>query len=195
MNRGRLKINRQIIRKTILLLGVFFFLVLAFFLLLHYVNIKKNLLNLSISKGYISLNKIDYKYYKNGVIYFEIFAKSLIYSSPKKNIIMLHNVKILIYGKDMKPKYIITGKSGRLNAASKNVRVSGDVTIKSSAGSYMKTEKLYYFSKDGKIFAPGDVKIKGKNYSISGTGMLFFANRKIFILQKDVNVTYIGVNR
>ena len=180
-------INQQILRKTALVLGIMFLLVLAFFLILHYINIKKGLLNLSISKGYITLKTVDYKFFKNGTLAYEIFSKSLNYYSPKRNIIKLEDVKAYIYGKNKKPAYIITGRHGRLNAVSKNVTVSGGVIIKDINGSSMKTKLIYYVAKDDKIVAPGYMKIKGKNYDISGSGLIFYIKKRIFILNKDVH--------
>lgn len=180
-------INQQILRKIALILGILFLLVLGFFLILHYINIKKGFLNLSISKGYISLKTVDYKFFKNGALTYEVFSKSLNYSSPSKNIIKLNGVKAYIYGKNKKPAYIIIGKYGRLNAVSKNVAVSGGVIIKDINGSYMKAKLIYYFAKDDKIVAPGRMKIKGKNYYISGSGLVFYIKKKVFILHKDVH--------
>lgn len=180
------KFNRQILRKIALALGIAFLLVLGVFLILHYVNIKKKLLNISISRGYISLKKIDYKFFKKGILTYEIFSKSLNYSSPSKNIIKLNDVKAYIYGKNKKPEYIVVGRYGRLNAVSKNITVSGGVTIRDINGSYMKTKLLYYFAKDDKIIVPGSLQIKGKNYDISGEGLIFYIKKKIFILNKNV---------
>ncbi len=185
---GFKEINRQILRKIALILGIVFLSVLAFFLILHYINIKKGLLNLNISKGYISLKKVDYKFFKSGALTYEIFSKSLNYSSPKKNIIKLNGVKAYIYGKNKKPAYVIIGKYGRLNVVSKNVTISGGVIIKDIInGSYMKAKLIYYFAKDDKIVAPGYMKIKSKNYYISGSGLVFYIKKRIFILNKDVH--------
>ncbi len=180
-------LNRKILRRTALVLGIAFLAVLAFFLFLHYLHNDKGLLSFKISKGYISLKKIDYKYFKKGMLAYEIFAGSLNYRSQKKNIIRLNGVKAYIYGKNKKPAFIITGKSGRLNSVSKNVIISGGVIIKNVRGASMKTPIIYYFAKDDKIVAPDYMKIKGKNYFISGRGLVFYIKKNIFILQKDVH--------
>ena len=180
-------LDRKILRKTALALGFGFLVVLGFFLLLHYLHSNKGLLGFKISKGYISLKKIDYKFFKKGVLSYEIFADSLNYRSQKKNVIKLNAVKIYIYGKNKKPAFIITGKSGILNSVSKNVIISGGVIIKSAKGAYMKTDIIDYFAKGDKIVAPYYMEIKGKNYFISGNGLIFYIKKNIFILQKDVH--------
>lgn len=179
-------INRQILRSIVLIFGIAFFLTLGFFLILHYVNIKKGFLNLGISKGYISLSKVDYKFFKHGSLAYEIFSKSLSYSSPAKHIIRLKDVRVYIYGKNKKYIYIITGKDGRLNADSKDIMVSGDVAIKGAGGLRVSAKSIYYFAKDDKIITPGYVKIKGNGYHISGSGLLLYVKQRIFILHRDV---------
>lgn len=180
-------LDRKILRRTYLVLGIGFLAVLGFFLFLHYMRSNKGLLGFKISKGYISLKKIDYKFFKKGALAYEIFADSLNYRSQKKNIIKLNAVKVYIYGKNKKPAFIITGKSGRLNSVSKNVIISGGVIIKSAKGAYMKTGIIDYFAKDDKIVAPDYMEIKGKNYFISGSGLIFYVKKNIFILQKNVH--------
>ncbi|MCL4428351.1 MAG: LPS export ABC transporter periplasmic protein LptC, partial [Deltaproteobacteria bacterium] len=140
--------NRKILRKTAFILGLGFLVVLGFFLLLHYLENNRGLVGFKISKGYISLKKIDYKFFKKGILAYEIFADSLNYQSQKKNIIKLNRVRVYIYGKNKKPAFIITGKSGRLNSVSKNVIISGGVIIKSAKGTSMKTGIIDYFAKD-----------------------------------------------
>ena len=180
-------LDRKILRRASLVLGLGFLAVLGFFLFLHYMHSNKGLLGFKISKGYISLKKIDYKFFKKGALAYEIFADSLNYRSQKKNIIKLNAVKVYIYGKNKKPAFIITGKSGRLNSVSKNVIISGGVIIKSAKGAYMKTGVIDYFAKDDKIVAPDYMEIKGKNYFISGSGLIFYVKKNIFILQKNVH--------
>ncbi len=180
-------LDRKILRRASLVLGLGFLAVLGFFLFLHYMHGNKGLLGFKISKGYISLKKIDYKFFKKGALAYEIFADSLNYRSQKKNIIKLNAVKVYIYGKNKKPAFIITGKSGRLNSVSKNVIISGGVIIKSAKGAYMETAIIDYFAKDDKIVAPDYMKIKGKNYFISGSGLIFYVKKNIFILQKNVH--------
>ena len=180
-------LDRKILRRTYLVLGLGFLAVLGFFLFLHYMRSNKGLLGFKISKGYISLKKIDYKFFKKGALAYEIFADSLNYRSQKKNIIKLNAVKVYIYGKNKKPAFIITGKTGRLNSVSKNVIISGGVIIKSAKGAYMKTGIIDYFAKDDKIVAPDYMEIKGKNYFISGSGLIFYVKKNIFILQKNVH--------
>ena len=180
-------LDRKILRRASLVLGLGFLAVLGFFLFLHYMHGNKGLLGFKISKGYISLKKIDYKFFKKGALAYEIFADSLNYRSQKKNIIKLNAVKVYIYGKNKKPAFIITGKSGRLNSVSKNVIISGGAIIKSAKGAYMKTGIIDYFAKDDKIVAPDYMEIKGKNYFISGNGLIFYVKKNIFILQKNVH--------
>ena len=180
-------LDRKILRRASLVLGLGFLAVLGFFLFLHYMHGNKGLLGFKISKGYISLKKIDYKFFKKGALAYEIFADSLNYRSQKKNIIKLNAVKVYIYGKNKKPAFIITGKTGRLNSVSKNVIISGGAIIKSAKGAYMKTGIIDYFAKDDKIVAPDYMEIKGKNYFISGNGLIFYVKKNIFILQKNVH--------
>lgn len=180
-------LDRKILRRIALILALGFILMLCFFLLLHYLHNKKGLLNFKISKGYISLKKVNYKFFKKGALAYEVFAKSLNYRSKKNNVIKLNSVRAYIYGKNKKPAFIITGKSGRLNAVSKNVVISGGVIIRSAKGAVIKTGIIDYFAKDDKIVAPGYIKIKGKNYFISGSGLIFYVKKNIFILQKDVH--------
>ncbi|MCL4542740.1 MAG: LPS export ABC transporter periplasmic protein LptC [Deltaproteobacteria bacterium] len=189
---GLKAVNRLFFKNMALIFGVLFLSALGLFLILHYINVKRRFLNLSIPAGYISLKEIDYKFFKGGILTYEIFSKSLNYSSPKKDIIKLNGVKTYIYGKNKKPAYIITGKYGRLNAASKNVTVSGGVIIRDIKGQYVKAKLMYYSAKDDKITVPGYTKIKGKNYYVSGSGLVFYIKKMIFILHKDVHFISYG---
>jgi LPS export ABC transporter protein LptC len=179
--------DKKILRRIALILGLSFLAALGFFLILHYLHNNKGLLNFKISKGYISLKKVNYKFFKKGSLKYEIFADSLNYRSKKKNIIKLNKVKAYIYGKNKKPAFIITGKSGSLNSVSKNVVISGGVIIKSAKGTSIKTAIIDYFAKEDKIVAPYYIKIKGKNYLISGKGLIFYVKKNIFVLQKNVH--------
>ena len=77
--------NNNIIKKVSLSIGIFFIAVLVFFLILHYIDLKnKSFLQLKISKNYIKLKKINYKFFKHGKLAYEIFSKSLNYLTPKK---------------------------------------------------------------------------------------------------------------
>ncbi len=180
-------LDRQILRKITLISGIVFLLILGFFLIIHYLNNKKDLLNFKISKGYISLKKVDYKFFKKGVLAYEIFSKGLNYRSQKEEVIKLNGVNAYIYGKNKKPAYIITGKFGRLNTVSKNIIISGDVIIKYARGVRMKTNMIRFFVKENKIIAPGYMEIRGKNYFISGKMLIIYIKKGIFILRKDVH--------
>ncbi len=182
-----MRLDRKILRKTALILSLGFILALGFSLFLHYLHNAKGLIDFKISKGYISLRKVDYKFFKKGALAYEIFAKSLDYRSKKKNIIKLNIVKAYIYGKNKKPEFVIRGKTGRLNSFSKNVIVSGGVTIKTRKGTFMKTSIIDYFAKNNKIVAPDYMVIKGENYSVSGSGLIYYIKKRIFVLQKNVH--------
>ncbi len=182
-----MSLDRKTIRIIALLLTLCFIAVLAVFLMMHYLRVNKGLFNFKISKGYINLKKVDYKFYKKGILAYEIFARSLNYQSKKKNIIKLNSVKIYIYGKNKKPAYIINGKTGKLNTVSKNVLISGGVSIKGLNGMLIKTHMIDYFAKKNEIAAPGGMKIKSKNYFISGEGFIYYVHKKLFVLQKDVH--------
>lgn len=183
-----IKDKNRFIKKIAFVLGLFFLAVLVFFLILHYISLsQKSFLKLRISKNYITLKKVDYKFFKNGKLAYEIFSKNLNYFSPKKNIIVLHDVLAYVYDKKGKLQYTITGKLGRLNIVTKNVKFSGNVKIKDNAGSYIITSLIYYFWKEQKIIAPNHIKIVGKKYTISGVGLALFIKKSIFILSKDVN--------
>ena len=182
-----MSLDRKTIRIIALILSLCFIAILAVFLILHYLRGNTGLFNFKISKGYISLKKIDYKFYKKGILAYEIFAKSLNYKSKKKNIIKLNAVKIYIYCKNRKPAYIIIGKTGKLNTVSKNVIISGGVSINGSNGMLIKTDIIDYFAKKDEIAAPGGMKIKSKNYFISGEGFIYYVKKKLFVLRKDVH--------
>jgi LPS export ABC transporter protein LptC len=180
--------NNNIIKKVSLFIGIFFIAVLVFFLILHYIDLKnKSFLQLKISKNYIKLKKINYKFFKHGKLAYEIFSKSLNYLTPKKNTIKLKAVRVLIFNSKKQPKYTITGNSGILNTATKNVSFSGNVIVKSRKGSYFKTDLLFYFRHNQKIIAPNSIKLSGKKYFITGIGLTLYVKKSIFIIDKDVN--------
>lgn len=180
-------LNRQLFRKIMLVSGIVFLFILVFFLFLHYLRQKKGLLDFRISRGYINLSRIDYKFFKKGVLTYEIFADKLNYQSENKNAIRLRDVKAYIYGKEKKIDYVITGKSGILNTKSKDVKVSGGVVIKYSGGTDLTANTMNYEAKKDSINIPGRVEIKGKNYFISGIGLIFSIKRNVFLLQKNVH--------
>jgi LPS export ABC transporter protein LptC len=180
--------NINVIKKISLFIGIFFIIVLAFFLILHYINIKKeSFLQIKISKNYIKLKKINYKFFKHGKLTYEIFAKSLKYLTPKKNIIKLKDVKAVIFNSVNKPEYTITGNSGRLNIKTKNVIFSGNILVKSTKDSELATDLLYYFNLKQKILAPNDFKLSGKKYFVTGKELTMYLKKNIFVIGKDVN--------
>ncbi len=188
----KIKYKNDFIKRVAFSLGLFFLALLGFFLLLHYISFEGiSSIKFKVSKNYINLKKIDYKFFKKGKLAYEIFSENLNYPSHRKNIITLNNVKVFIYDirHKKKPKYIITSGSGRLNVITKDVRFSGNVIIRDVNGSEIKTAAVDYLEKKDEFEAPGYIKITGKKYIITGTGLKFYVKKDIFTIKKGVSMS------
>jgi len=77
-----------------------------------------------------------------------------------KDLWELRQVKVVLFA-DNGVEFTVTGKTGEIDSASKNLRVSGEVITRSSNGYVFKTETVSYQSSSRRITSPSRVQMEG----------------------------------
>ncbi len=88
--------------------------------------------------------------------------------------------------------FLVTGNRGRVQVKSKNMRVEGDVIIKSSNGYTFRTQAMDYDSKvrrisaDSRVEMVGPKDIQGHALKLTGVGMQAFSDKGSMEVLRDV---------
>jgi LPS export ABC transporter protein LptC len=81
--------------------------------------------------------------------------------------------------------FIMTGNTGRLNTETKNMEISGNVTIDSDQGDHLTTDVLTYSDSDQKFHTDSPIEMKNSRMQVQGTGMSFsLKDKDISLLSK-----------
>jgi len=113
-------------------------------------------------------------------------------ASIKANeVLELETVKAVFFS-DNGVTFNVTGKQGSVQVKSKNMRVEGDVVIRSSNGYTFRTPSMDYDSKIRRIIADGRVEmvgpkdVQGHALKLSGVGMEAFLDKGSMEVLRDV---------
>ena len=77
---------------------------------------------------------------------------------------------------------------------SRNIRISGNVTILASNGVSMKTDSLYFRSKERRIDSDSRVLMEGSRFRLVGTGLQGQTDLGKYKLKEKVSATIYGTS-
>lgn len=103
----------------------------------------------------------------------------------------LNKIKVLFYRGD-KVSFTVTGDAGKIDAKTKNLSFSGNVSTVSENGYSFQTNTIQYISENRSLLSPDDVKMfgprdaKGEGLIVKGKRMLSFVDESRMIIQQDV---------
>ena len=81
--------------------------------------------------------------------------------------------------------FVMTGNKGRMNTETKDLDISGDVTIISNQGERFTTDVLKYSNAEQRIYTDSQVVMENAKMRIRGTGMSLSLNdRKVTLTSK-----------
>jgi LPS export ABC transporter protein LptC len=104
----------------------------------------------------------------------EIIADTAKYMKSE-NLAVFDNLKIKVITQDGKT-FVMTGKSGRMNTETKNIEISGNVTIVSDQGDRLTTDILKYSGSEKRIYTDSPVVMENARMQVRGTGMTLSLN-------------------
>ncbi len=124
------------------------------------------------------LEKIRFVEDKKGRKTWELEAKS-IEQHEDQNSVDLNDVKVTVYTKEGR-RFVITGERATVNQKSKDVKLSGNVTLTTSDGYRLRTESVAYHHEKKQIDTSDPVEMEGEGFRVQGQGMFVDIEARLF---------------
>ncbi len=138
----------------------------------------------------LDIDKIHVVQNTKGVKEWELWADSAkVYR--QKSLTVLKNLKLRFYPKEGAPAYV-TAQEGTMQNESRDLSMRGDVTILASNGVLMKTDSLYFDSKEKRIDSDSQVLMEGDRFRLTGTGLQGRTDLGSYMLKEKVSATIYG---
>lgn len=107
----------------------------------------------------------------------------------------LRNVRVIFYSPD-RPPLVVTAREGEVNMDTRQVMARGNVEMKSQEGYTLKTETLHWIPKGKLVKTRDPVRIEGKDFEITGVGMVAEVGRHTVRVLRNVRaVLHSGVKK
>jgi LPS export ABC transporter protein LptC len=97
----------------------------------------------------------------------------------------LEDLRIKVFAKGRKPIHI-TGETGELDNASKNLRIRGNVEVVSEEGFTLRTEEVLWLNEKREIVNEKPVWLSTKGFRLQGKGLRVKVDKQQFFLQEKV---------
>lgn len=147
-------------------------------------------ISLTDSDADFNIDKVHVVQNTKGVREWELWADSAkVYR--QKGLTILKNLKLRFYPKDGEPSHV-TAQEGTMQNESRNIRISGNVTILASNGVSMKTDSLYFRSREKRIVSDSKVLMEGTRFRLVGTGLRGQTDTGKYKLKEKVSATIYG---
>ena len=146
--------------------------------------------SLTNSDADLNIDKMHVVQNTKGVREWELWADSAkVYR--QKGLTILKNLKLRFYSDEGDPSHV-TAQEGTMQNESRNIRISGNVTILASNGVSMKTDSLYFHSKEKRIDSDSKVLMEGARFRLVGTGLQGHTDIGKYKLKEKVSATIYG---
>ncbi len=136
------------------------------------------------------LKDVCYTEIKDGVKEWALNADSASYYE-NKDTLLLNHLYMVFYRKDDK-QVTVTGKRGKLNTATRDVEIYGDVVVIPDNSYRLKTNHLWYSSRNRSLSTKDMVWIVGQDIVMEGEGLEFHVDTKRVAVLKDVRTMVTG---
>ena len=164
-------------RKTKFIILILTVLVGGFVLFRLWVNLKdgkvaekkQEVPKVSSENADMSLEKIRLVEDKHGRRTWELEAKAA-QQSNEQNVMILQEPKVTYYTEEGRI-IVVTGRQGKIHQNSKDMELTGDVSLRSSDGYTLKTNSLNYSHEKKKMTTSDLVEIEGDQMRLVGQGM------------------------
>ncbi len=111
----------------------------------------------------------------------------------KKDFTQMENIHLRFYSKNGEVMDV-TADSGLMENQSRNMRLRGNVLIKSQDGVSLRTESLQFRPKEKKIDSDEKILIEGKSFHLSGVGLRGRTDLEQYFLKKNVQAVIYETN-
>jgi LPS export ABC transporter protein LptC len=91
--------------------------------------------------------------------------------------------------------FVMTGNKGRMNTETKDLDISGDVTVTSNQGEHFTTDVLKYSNAEQRIYTDSQVVMENARMRIRGTGMSLSLKDRNVTLSSKVTARINGNDR
>ncbi len=151
---------------------------------------EKDIPKVSTLSADMQMEKVRFVEDKHGRKTWELEAKSA-EQYQDQNIVTLEDVKVTFYSKDGRI-FIVTGNQAKVNQDSKDLELTGDVTLSSSDGYRLKTYSISYRNSEKRVTSADPVVMEGELIRLVGKGMLVDLESKTFKVLSDVKTQWRG---
>ena len=135
----------------------------------------------------LQVKNVRYTEVGDSGIKWEILADAARYQK-KENLAILDKVTVRLVMKDGET-FIMTGDRGRLDTASRDMEIEGNVGIVSENGDRFTTDRLRYMNAGKRIETDRPVVMENRSIRVSGVGMIFSLERKKVTLLSQVRAS------
>ncbi len=103
----------------------------------------------------------------------------------------LKNVKVLFYSGE-KPEFTVTGTNGKIDAKTRDMKISGNVLVQSQNGYRFQTETINYLSENrliksvDKVKMTGPLDSNGKGIQVTGDWMEALVDKNLMQIKRNV---------
>lgn len=144
---------------------------------------EKALLKVLSERVDLEVKNVHYTEVGDSGMKWEIMADSARYQK-KENLAVFDKVTVRLVMKDGRV-FLMTGDRGRLNTASRDIEIEGDVRIVSENGDRFTTERIRYINNGKLIETDQPVVMENRGARISGVGMVFsLEGKKVSLLSQ-----------
>jgi len=139
----------------------------------------------------VQIEKIRYSGTKAGRVEWELEADSA-KRSKDEDLTLLENVRVTFFARDS-TSYLLTADEGTFMENSGEIKVSGNVVVRSSGDGYtIKTSSLTYFVNGRKITTDERVSMTSRGIDLEGTGLVVLVDKNSFRLLRNVRAVFRG---
>lgn len=135
----------------------------------------------------LNVDKVHVVQNTKGVKEWELWADSAkVYR--KKDVTVLRNLRLRLYPKNGKPADV-SARRGTMENKSRNMKISGDVIVRTAQGVSLRTDSLHFRPQENRIDSDARVRIEGKRFRLSGTGLAGRTDLGHYELKEKVRAT------
>ena len=132
----------------------------------------------------LSIDRMHVVQNKQGKKNWELWADTAKIYREKK-LTELESIRIRFYPKNGKPMDI-TADSGVMENDTRNIRIRGNVVVKTAGGTSLRTESLRFFPKEKRFDTDEKIVVAGASFRLTGVGLHGRTDLGQFSLDKNV---------
>ena len=137
----------------------------------------------------VALQDIDYTHIEGGIARWRLVAQQVERQSAS-GVLGLISPQLKFYDEQGEPKGSLQSGKGEVSDDYQQVRLHGDVVLKSSTGYTLYTDSLDYDHLAQKATTDAHVRMVAEGLHLEGNGMVFYLQRELLLLNADVKGSF-----